>query len=78
MATKKDFSQVAHDVFMRAIGQAPVQAPEPSDFTQIAFDAVHCAIDSRPTRARPSKSSTAEKSALLPTKAAAPKKKPMR
>lgn len=25
MATKKDFSQVAHDVFMRATGQAPAK-----------------------------------------------------
>jgi hypothetical protein len=29
MATKKDFTQVAHAVFMQATGAAPVQTPTP-------------------------------------------------
>ena len=39
MATKRDFSQVAHDVFMRAAGQAP-NVKLPNDFTQTALDVV--------------------------------------
>lgn len=41
MATSKrrDFTQVAHDVFMRATGQV-LDVKSPKDFTQVALDVV--------------------------------------
>ena len=40
MATKRDFTQAAHDVYMRATGQAVPNTGASKDFTQQALDLV--------------------------------------